>query len=214
MDEKYNKLIDHTMLKAIATKADIEKLCNEAIEYDFASVCVNGCWVPFCKEKLKGTDVKVCTVIGFPLGAMTTAAKVFECKDAIKNGAQEIDMVMNIGALKDKNYDFVKQEVQEVVNAAEGNVVKVIIETCVLTDDEIRIASQLCVEANATFVKTSTGFNTAGANVHVVKIMKEAVQKKALIKAAGGVRSKEDLKAMVEAGANRIGTSSGVLLVK
>ncbi|MDQ0359890.1 deoxyribose-phosphate aldolase [Breznakia pachnodae] len=212
--EKMNKLIDHTLLKADATQDQIETLCKEAKQYDFASVCVNSYWVSFCKEQLKETDVKVCTVVGFPLGAMASKAKAFECANAIEDGAKEIDMVMNIGELKAKHYDAVRNDIAMVVEAAKGNIVKVIIETCLLSDEEIVKASELCVEAHAHFVKTSTGFSTAGANPRVVKIMKDTVGDKALIKAAGGVRSKADLDEMVEAGANRIGTSSGVKLME
>lgn len=212
--EKMNKLIDHTLLKADATLDQIETLCKEAKQYDFASVCVNSYWVSFCKEQLKDTDVKVCTVVGFPLGAMASKAKAFECANAIEDGAKEIDMVMNVGELKAKHYDAVRNDIAMVVEAAKGNIVKVIIETCLLSDEEIVKASELCVEAHAHFVKTSTGFSTAGANPRVVKIMKDTVGDKALIKAAGGVRSKADLDEMVEAGANRIGTSSGVKLME
>ena len=209
-----NKIIDHTLLKADATQEQIETLCKEAKQYDFASVCVNSYWVSFCKEQLKGSDVKVCTVVGFPLGAMACKAKAFECANAIEDGAQEIDMVMNIGELKAKHYDAVRNDIAMVVEAAKGNIVKVIIETCLLSDEEIVKASELCVEAHAHFVKTSTGFSSAGANPRVVKLMKDTVGDQALIKAAGGVRSIEDLKEMVNAGANRIGTSSGVKLME
>lgn len=208
-----NKLIDHTLLKADATRDQIAKLCQEAKEYDFMSVCVNSYWVPFCVEQLAGTDVKVCTVVGFPLGAMSTAAKAWETKVAIEQGAKEIDMVLNIGELKGKNYDVVREDVRAVVEAAKGNIVKVILETCLLTDEEIVKASELCVEAGAHFVKTSTGFSTEGANPRVVKLMKDTVGDKAEVKAAGGVRSAEDVEKMVEAGATRIGTSSGIKLV-
>ncbi|TDW10209.1 deoxyribose-phosphate aldolase [Breznakia blatticola] len=210
---KMNKLIDHTLLKADATRDQIAKLCQEAKEYDFMSVCVNSYWVPFCVEQLAGTDVKVCTVVGFPLGAMSTAAKAWETKVAIEQGAKEIDMVLNIGELKGKNYDVVREDVRAVVEAAKGNIVKVILETCLLTDEEIVKASELCVEAGAHFVKTSTGFSTEGANPRVVKLMKDTVGDKAEVKAAGGVRSAEDVEKMVEAGATRIGTSSGIKLV-
>ena len=209
----YNKLIDHTVLKADTKLETVKKICDEAKQYDFASVCINPTHVAFCANELKGTDVKVCTVIGFPLGANTSAVKAFETKDAINNGADEIDMVMNIGALKDQNYDLVLEDIKAVVSSAEGKCVKVILETCLLTDEEIVKASQLCVEAKATFVKTSTGFSTAGANPRVVKIMKDTVGDKALVKAAGGVRSPEDLVEMVNAGASRIGTSAGCSLV-
>lgn len=209
-----NKLIDHTLLKADATKEAITKLCNEAKEYDFASVCVNSGWVSYCKEQLEGSDVNVCSVVGFPLGAMCTKAKAFETECVIADGGAEIDMVMNIGALKDKNYDLVLNDIKAVVEAAKGHCVKVILETCLLSEEEIRKACELCVEAKATFVKTSTGFSTRGATLEDVKIMKSVVKENALIKAAGGVRSAADLKAMVEAGASRIGTSSGVALMQ
>ncbi|MDF9823845.1 deoxyribose-phosphate aldolase [Breznakia sp. PF5-3] len=209
-----NKLIDHTLLKADATQEQIQVLCEEAKKYDFASVCVNSYWVSFCAEQLAGSDVKVCTVVGFPLGAMASKAKAFECSNAIADGAKEIDMVINIGELKAKHYDAVKKDIEGVVEAAKGNIVKVIIETCLLSDEEIIKASELCVEAKAHFVKTSTGFSNAGANPRVVKLMSDTVKGKAKIKAAGGVRSKADLDEMVEAGANRIGTSSGVKLME
>lgn len=209
-----NKLIDHTLLKADATKEAITKLCNEAKEYDFASVCVNSGWVSYCKEQLAGSRVNVCSVVGFPLGAMCSKAKAFETQCVIEDGGDEIDMVMNIGALKDKNYELVLNDIKAVVKAANGHCVKVILETCLLSEDEIRKACELCVEAKATFVKTSTGFATRGATVEDVKIMKSVVKENALIKAAGGVRNVQDLEAMVQAGASRIGTSSGVALMQ
>lgn len=209
-----NTLIDHTLLKADATQEQIEKLCEEAMQYEFASVCINPYWVPFCKDKLQNTNVKICTVIGFPLGATTTNTKVFECQDAIENGAQEIDMVLNIGELKNKKDDVVYSDIRRVVEAAQGKCVKVILETCLLSDEEIVRACQICVKAQATFVKTSTGFSSEGANIRVVKLMKDTVKENAKIKAAGGVRTLDDMKAMVEAGANRIGTSSGVSLME
>lgn len=209
-----NKLIDHTLLKADATKEAITKLCDEAKEYDFASVCVNSGWVSYCKEQLKGSDVNVCSVVGFPLGAMCTKAKAFETACVIEDGGDEIDMVMNIGALKDGNDELVLNDIKAVVEAAKGHCVKVILETCLLSEEEIKKACKLCVEAKATFVKTSTGFSTRGATLEDVQIMKAVVKEDALIKAAGGVRSAADLKAMVEAGASRIGTSSGVALMQ
>lgn len=208
-----NKLIDHTLLKADATKEKITKLCEEAKQYDFASVCVNSGWVAYCKQQLAGSDVKVCSVVGFPLGAMCTKAKAFETACVIEDGGDEIDMVMNIGAMKDKDYNLVKEDIKAVVEAAKGHCVKVILETCLLSEEEIVKACELCVEAKATFVKTSTGFSTRGATLEDVKLMKKAVKENALIKAAGGVRTPDDLKAMVEAGASRIGTSSGIALV-
>lgn len=210
----YNKMIDHTVLKADTSLETVKRICDEAMEYGFASVCINPCHVAYCADYLKDSDVNVCTVIGFPLGANTSAVKAFETKDAIANGADEIDMVMNIGALKDKNYDLVRDDVQAVVEAANGTLVKVILETCLLTEDEIKKACELCVEAKADYVKTSTGFSTRGATIEDVRIMKEAVHGKAKVKAAGGVRTPEDMVKIVAAGADRIGTSAGCSLVK
>ena len=210
----YNKMIDHTVLKADTPLETIKRICDEAMEYGFASVCINPCHVAYCADYLIDSDVNVCTVIGFPLGANTSAVKAFETKDAIANGADEIDMVMNIGALKDKNYDLVRDDVKAVVEAANGTLVKVILETCLLTEDEIKKACELCVEAKADYVKTSTGFSTRGATIEDVRIMKEAVHGKAKVKAAGGVRTPEDMVKIVAAGADRIGTSAGCSLVK
>ena len=210
----YNKMIDHTVLKADTPLETVKKICDEAMEYGFASVCINPCHVAYCADYLKDSDVNVCTVIGFPLGANTSAVKAFETKDAIANGADEIDMVMNIGALKDKNYDLVRDDVKAVVEAANGTLVKVILETCLLTEDEIKKACELCVEAKADYVKTSTGFSTRGATIEDVRIMKEAVHVEAKVKAAGGVRTPEDMVKIVAAGADRIGTSAGCSLVK
>lgn len=210
---RLEKYIDHTLLKPESTQDQILKLCAEAKEYDFASVCVNPYWVKTCAEALKGTDVKVCTVIGFPLGASTSAVKAYETKDAIANGAGEVDMVLNIGEMKAGNYDAVQTDVEAVVKAADGVCVKVILENCLLTKEEIVKACELCAAAKATFVKTSTGFSTAGANSEDVKLMKEAVKGQCLVKAAGGVRTYEDMEKMIEAGADRIGTSAGVKLM-
>lgn len=210
----YNKMIDHTVLKADTPLETVKRICDEAMEYGFASVCINPCHVAYCADYLKDSDVNVCTVIGFPLGANTSAVKAFETKDAIANGADEIDMVMNIGALKDKNYDLVRDDVKAVVEAANGTLVNVILETCLLTEDEIKKACELCVEAKADYVKTSTGFSTRGATIEDVRIMKEAVHGKAKVKAAGGVRTPEDMVKIVAAGADRIGTSAGCSLVK
>ena len=210
----YNKMIDHTVLKADTPLETVKRICDEAMEYGFASVCINPCHVAYCADYLKDSDVNVCTVIGFPLGANTSAVKAFETKDAIANGADEIDMVMNIGALKDKNYDLVRDDIKAVVEAANGTLVKVILETCLLTEDEIKKACELCVEGKADYVKTSTGFSKRGATIEDVRIMKEAVHGKAKVKAAGGVRTPEDMVKIVAAGANRIGTSAGCSLVK
>lgn len=208
-----NKYIDHTLLKQNATKEQIITLCQEAKTYDFASVCVNPTWVSTCAEQLAGSDVKVCTVIGFPLGATTSAVKAFETKNAIDNGATEIDMVINIGALKDKHLSLVTEDIRAVKAAAGKLVVKVIIETCLLTNEEKVLACEAALNAGADFVKTSTGFSTAGATVEDVRLMKSVVGSRALVKAAGGVRTYEDLVAMIDAGADRIGTSAGVALL-
>lgn len=210
---KYNKFIDHTLLKADATILSIETLCNEAIEHNFASVCVNPAHVAYCSEKLRGTDVKVCTVVGFPLGATTTSTKVAETSQAIIDGASEIDMVINIGALKSRDNDFVENDIRQVVKAAKGSTVKVIIETCLLTEEEKVLACQLSVAAGAHFVKTSTGFGTGGATVDDVKLMANTVVDKCLVKASGGVKTLEDMEKMIAAGASRIGTSNGVALI-
>ena len=205
----YRKLIDHTLLKADASKEAIVKLCQEAKDFGLCSVCVNPGFVSTCAEELTGSDVKVCTVVGFPLGATSTPAKAFETKQAVLDGANEIDMVINISRLKDHDDEFVYEDVKAVVEAAGGNVVKVIIETCLLTEEEKVRACKLCVKAGAHFVKTSTGFSTAGATPADVKLMKDTVGDAAEVKAAGGVRSYDDLVKMVEAGATRIGTSGG-----
>lgn len=211
---KLNKMIDHTILKADAKREDVLKYCEEAKEYDFMSVCVNSCNVKIVKKELDGSDVKVCCVVGFPLGAMATEAKAFEAKYCVDNGADEIDMVINIGALKDENYDYVKKDIEEVVKASSGKVVKVIIETCLLSDEEKKKACELAKEAKADFVKTSTGFSTGGATVEDVKLMKSVVGDELKVKASGGVRTKEDAMKMIEAGADRIGASSGINIVK
>ncbi len=208
-------LIDHTLLKAEATAPQIEQLCKEAAEHHFASVCVNPAWVALAAKHLEESEVKVCTVIGFPLGASTSETKAFETKDAIEKGAGEIDMVLNIGALKSGQEDVVKADVEAVVNAAKGKaIVKVILEICLLTDEEIKVASRLSKEAGADFVKTSTGFSTGGATVEAVRLMRETVGLDLGVKASGGVRSLEDVEKMVEAGATRIGASSGVQIMQ
>lgn len=211
---KLSKYIDHTLLKQNATEAQIRVLCDEAKEYDFMSVCINPGFVSLCNELLSGTDVKVCTVIGFPLGANTTEVKVFETKNALENGADEIDMVINVSSLKDKKYDLIENEIRSIKDACGENILKVIIETCLLEDDEIVKVCELAVAAGADFVKTSTGFSTGGATFEAVKLMKDTVKNQASVKASGGVRSQEDMESMIEAGATRIGTSSGVALVK
>ena len=214
MEKNFAHMIDHTLLKAEATKEQIEKLCAEAKQFNFASVCVNPTWVKRSSELLQGTDVLVCTVIGFPLGANTPAVKAFEAKDAIANGAKEVDMVINIGALKDKNYDLVQADIAAVVEAAKDSaLVKVIIESCLLTDEEKVKACELAVAAGADYVKTSTGFSTGGATAEDIALMRKTVGPELGVKASGGVRSLEDMKKMVEAGATRIGASSGVAIM-
>ena len=209
-----NKYIDHTILKATASSADVQKLCEEAIEHEFYSVCVNGCYVADAKHLLQGTDVKVAAVVGFPLGAMTTASKVFEAKEAIENGASEIDMVINIAKLKDGEFDYVENEIRLIKEAIGDNVLKVIIETCYLTDEEKVKACELSLVAKADFVKTSTGFGTGGATYEDVKLMKSVVGDNAKVKASGGVREKETAQKYVDLGAERLGTSSGIEIVK
>lgn len=208
-------MIDHTLLKQDATKEQVEKICAEAKEYTFASVCVNPTWVKTSAELLTGTPVKVCTVIGFPLGASTPETKAFETTDAINNGAGEIDMVLNVGALKSQDLDLVKRDIEAVVNAAKGKaIVKVILETCLLSKEEIKVASQFSKDAGADFVKTSTGFSTGGATFEDVALMREVVGPDLGVKASGGVRSLEDVQKMIEAGATRIGASSGVQIMQ
>lgn len=215
MMKEIAKMIDHTLLKADASKEQIEKLCAEAKEYQFASVCVNPTWVSYASELLKGTGVDVCTVIGFPLGANTPETKAFETTNAIENGATEVDMVINIGALKDGNDSLVERDIQAVVNAAKGKALtKVIIETSLLTDEEKVRACKLAVSAGTDFVKTSTGFSNGGATVTDIALMRKTVGPSIGVKASGGVRSAEDAKNMIEAGATRIGASSGIAIVK
>ena len=209
-----NKYIDHTILKATASSSDVQKLCEEAIEHEFYSVCVNGCYVADAKQLLQGTDVKVAAVVGFPLGAMTTAAKVFEAKEAVENGASEIDMVINVAKLKDGEFEYVENEIRQIKEAIGDNVLKVIIETCYLTDEEKVKACELSLVAKADFVKTSTGFGTGGATYEDVKLMKSVVGDNAKVKASGGVRDKETAQKYVNLGAERLGTSSGIEIVK
>ena len=210
---KINKFIDHTILKAMATREDVKKLCDEAKEYGFYSVCVNGANVEYAFSQVKDSDVKVAAVVGFPLGAMATDVKVFEAKKAIEDGASEIDMVINVGALKDKDYDLVENEIRKIKEAIGSNVLKVIIETCYLTDDEKVKACELSVNAKADFVKTSTGFGTGGATFEDVELMKKTVGDKAEVKASGGVKDLETAKKYIELGATRLGTSSGIAIV-
>lgn len=209
-----NKYIDHTLLKPEATKEQITKLCQEARQYDFASVCVNTCYVPLAKQLLAGSDVKVCCVVGFPLGAMDTVSKAFEAKTAVENGAQEVDMVINIGVLKDKDYDYVTKDIAAVVEASKPAIVKVIIEACLLTDEEKVEACKCSMNAKAEFVKTSTGFSTHGATPEDVALMKKTVGNVCKVKAAGGVRSYDDAMKMIEAGADRLGCSAGIKVME
>ncbi|HHT24293.1 MAG TPA: deoxyribose-phosphate aldolase [Clostridiaceae bacterium] len=208
-----SSLIDHTMLKADATTETIKRFCSEAKDYHFCSVCVNTTHVPLVHQELSGSDVLTCCVVGFPLGAMATPAKAFEAKQAVADGADEIDMVINVGALKDKNYKLVKEDIAAVVEASKPAIVKVIIETCLLSDEEKVKACELSVEAGAHFVKTSTGFSTGGATVDDVKLMKNTVKNKAKVKASGGIRTPEFAKELIEAGADRIGAGNGIVLL-
>ena len=207
------KYIDHTMLKPEATKETIIRYCKEAREYGFASVCVNSYYVPLVKKELEGSSVETCCVVGFPLGAMLTEAKAFEAEAAVKAGADEIDMVINIGAVKDGDDAAVLSDIKAVRKASAGKVLKVILETCLLTKEEIVHACELCVEAGADYVKTSTGFSTGGATVEDVALMKKTVDTRAKVKASGGIRTPEDAKAMLDAGADRIGAGNGVILL-
>lgn len=211
---KLAKMIDHTILKAEATPADVEKLCTEAAKYHFASVCVNSSYVPLCAKMLAGTDVMVCSVVGFPLGAMLPDAKACETRYCVDLGAQEIDMVLNVGRLRAGDLDYVRTDIAGVVKATEGRAaVKVIFETCLLNDEQKKIACTLSKEEGAAFVKTSTGFSTGGATVEDIKLMRAMVGPDMGVKASGGVRTREDALRMIEAGANRIGASSGIAII-
>jgi deoxyribose-phosphate aldolase len=215
MEEKdIAKFIDHTVLGANATRDKIEKICREALEYHFASVCVNSCWVSLCSKLLKGSDVKVCTVVGFPLGAMSAAAKAFEAKQAVSEGAKEIDMVINVGWLKNHDDELVQDDIALVKASCGSHTLKVIIETCLLTDEEKARACRLAVAAGAHFVKTSTGFSTGGAKIEDIKLMRKTVGPGLGVKASGGIHSYEEAKAMIDAGATRIGASCGVAIVE
>ncbi len=210
---KLSKYIDHTKLGPTVTSYDVQKLCQEAVEHDFMSVCVDPVFVPLAAQQLKGSDVLVCTVVGFPSGMHQSEIKAQEAKLAIKEGAQEIDMVINVGALKEKNYDLVYNDIKLVKEACGNTLLKVIIETCFLTDEEKVIACELAVKANADYVKTSTGFGKGGATVSDIALMRKVVKDALGVKASGGVRSYEDAMAMIEAGASRIGASSGIQIV-
>lgn len=206
--------IDHTMLAPQATVSQIRNLCEEAVKYHFASVCVNSCHVALCAELLKGTGVNVCTVVGFPLGAMSTKAKAFEAECAVADGAVEIDMVINVGALKDENWTFVEDDIRAVKKACGGKLLKVILETCLLTDDEIVRACQLSEAAGADYVKTSTGFSKGGATAEAVSLMRKTVGDRLGVKASGGIRDRESALKMIEAGASRLGCSAGVKIME
>lgn len=211
--EEIAKMIDHTILKPEATKEQVKSVCEEAIKYNFASVCINPGQVAFVASLLKGSKVKVCTVIGFPLGANTSIVKGFETSEAIKDGAEEVDMVINIGKLKDKDYDYVREDIKTVVEAAKGKALtKVIIESCLLTDEEKVMACKIAKEAGADFVKTSTGFSKGGATYEDIKLMRETVGSDMGVKASGGVRSNKDAISMIEAGATRIGASASIAI--
>jgi deoxyribose-phosphate aldolase len=211
--ETLARMIDHTILKPESSEEAVRKICEEALKYNFASVCINPSNIPLVAQLLKGSEVKVCTVIGFPLGANSSAVKAFETEDAIKNGAQEVDMVINIGKLKSKNYDYVKEDIKAVVNVAKGKALtKVIIETSLLSDEEKVIACKLSKEAGADFVKTSTGFSGGGATPEDIKLMRDTVGPHMGVKASGGVRSYEDAVKVIEAGATRIGASASIAI--
>ncbi len=219
MDKKLNKYIDHTVLAAFATEADVTRICAEAKKYDFASVCINPMYVAKAKELLEGSDVNVCTVIGFPLGANATSTKVAETEQAYIDGCEEFDMVIAVGALKEGKLDYVREDIAAVVKAAKGKTVKVIIETAYLTDEEKITACKLSADAGAHFVKTCTGFSNAKdaenkATVHDIKLMKASIPASMFVKASGGIRSYEDAMALIEAGADRLGTSAGVKIVE
>lgn len=208
------KLFDHTILKADATRKDVKRVCDEAMAYSFCSVCVNSYYVPYVANLLHGSDVKICSVVGFPLGAMSTRAKALEAKIAVMDGADEIDMVINVGALKDRDYSVVLEDIKAVKEACGEKILKVIIETCLLTDDEKVKACELAKEAGADFVKTSTGFGSAGAKVEDVRLMRETVGPDIGVKASGGIHDKEFAKELVDAGANRLGTSATIEIVE
>ncbi len=208
-----NKFIDHTLLKPTATTSDIINLCKEAIEHNFYSVCVNSCYVKLATKELKNSDIKICSVVGFPLGAMSAKAKVFEAKRAIKDGADEIDMVINIGLLKSKKYRSVEKEIRAIKKSIQKKVLKVILETCYLSEEEIVKASKLALKAKADFIKTSTGFGSRGASIEDIKLMKSVAGDKMKIKASGGIKDGKTAMEFIELGVGRLGTSSGIALV-
>lgn len=210
----YSRYIDHTLLKPDATEAQIKKLCSEAKKYHFASICVNPCYVAFCKKQLKNNKVKVCTVIGFPLGNTTTKTKVFETQDAIQNGADEIDMVINISWLKQKRLNECINEIKQIKKVCNKRILKVIVETCLLTESD-KVNACMCVnKSGVDFIKTSTGFSVGGATIKDIKLFKKHISKNVKIKASGGIKTHQDMINMIDAGANRIGTSKGVEIIK
>ena len=209
-----NEYFDSTLLKSTSTKKDIETLCLDAKKYRFATVCVNPCYVSYAYDLLKGTGVKVCTVIGFPLGANTTEIKVEEAKNAVKNGASEIDMVINVGFLKDKDYQYIVDEINSVKSAINGNILKVIIETCYLDNYEIKKMTEICNDTEVDFIKTSTGFGSRGASLNDIEIINKYKSDNLKVKASGGIRSREDVEKYIELGVNRIGTSNAVSIME
>lgn len=209
-----NRMIDHTLLKSESTREQIKSLCDEALEYNFKSVCINPFWVSYANDILKDSEVSVCTVIGFPLGANTTSMKATEAREAILNGADEVDMVINVGLLKSKEYDLVEEDIKAVVEESKDKVVKVIIETCLLSDEEIVKACEISMKSGADFVKTSTGFNSAGAKAQDVNLMRKTVGDTLGVKASGGIRDLKTAREMIENGATRLGVSAGIEIIK
>ena len=209
-----NEFFDSTLLKSTSTKDDIKKLCMDAKKYNFATVCINPCYVSYARSLLKDSNVKVCTVIGFPLGANTTETKVGEAVDAINNGALEIDMVINVGYLKDKDYDYIRNEIIEVKKVVNEKVLKVIIEACYLDEEEIKIMTEICNETGVDYIKTSTGFGSRGASIDDIKVINKYKNDKLKIKASGGIRTKEDAEKYIELGVSRIGTSNAVKIME
>lgn len=211
---KVNSYIDHTFLKPFATEKDILKLCDEAKKHQFFSVCVNSCYVSFAKQQLSRSKIAVCSVVGFPLGAMTKSSKLYETEIALKHGANEIDMVLNIGFIKDRKYDFIRNEIAQIKNMTGNKILKVILENCYLSDEEKVVACNLCVEAGADFVKTSTGFGSGGATLEDIRLMKDAVKGQAKIKASGGIRDYKTAKLFIENGVDRLGSSNSVAITE
>ncbi|UUM19465.1 deoxyribose-phosphate aldolase [Mycoplasma sp. 1018B] len=214
MKEQYNRMIDHTLLKADTTKAQIDKLLNEAKKYNFKTVCINSAWIPYAKEFLKGSEIGITTVVGFPLGASFSSVKAFEASESLKAGADEIDMVINIGKLKDKDYDYVLNDIKTVKEVCGKNILKVIVETALLTQEELEKVTEIVANSGAEFIKTSTGFSSRGASLEDVQIMQKIAQGRLLIKAAGGISNLNDLEQMYQSGATRFGTSRSVSILE